>query len=201
MNFLPDVFVKCEVCEGRRYNRETLEIRYKGKSIAEVLEMTGNQAYDFLENHPKIRDKLAVIRQVGLGYLTLGQGADTLSGGEAQRLKLAKELSRKGTGSALYILDEPTTGLHLDDIRQLLNVLKKLVDQGNSVFVIEHNLEVIKCADWVIDLGPGGGEAGGEIVACGTPEEIAKARASATGQYLAPLLGVTRNPRPPGKRR
>ncbi len=192
MNFLPDVFVRCEVCGGKRYNRETLEIRYKGKNIADILNMTANQAYEFLESHPKIRDRLATIRQVGLGYLALGQSADTLSGGEAQRLKLAKELSRRATGRTLYVLDEPTTGLHFDDVRQLMTVLEHLVDQGNSVVVIEHNLDVIKCADWVIDLGPGGGEAGGEIVASGTPEEIARVKESATGEYLAGVLGVSR---------
>jgi excinuclease ABC subunit A len=193
MNFLPDVFVQCEVCGGKRYNRETLEIRYKGKTIADILRMTTNQAYEFLESHPKIRDRLATIRQVGLGYLTLGQSADTLSGGEAQRLKLAKELSRRSTGRTLYILDEPTTGLHFDDVRQLMAVLDNLVDQGNSVIIIEHNLDVIKCADWVIDLGPDGGDAGGELVASGTPEEIARVKGSYTGQYLAGILGVGRN--------
>ncbi|MCP4677754.1 MAG: excinuclease ABC subunit UvrA [Deltaproteobacteria bacterium] len=192
MNFLPDVFVRCEVCGGKRYNRETLEIRYKGKNIAEILNMTVNQAYEFLESHSKIRDRLATIRQVGLGYLALGQSADTLSGGEAQRLKLAKELSRRATGRTLYVLDEPTTGLHFDDVRQLMSVLDYLVDQGNSVVVIEHNLDVIKCADWVIDLGPGGGDSGGEVVASGTPEEIARVRESATGEYLAGVLGVSR---------
>ncbi len=196
MNFLPDVFVKCEVCSGSRYNRETLEICYKGKNIADILDMTANQAYEFLESHPKIRDRLATIRQVGLGYLKLGQSAATLSGGEAQRIKLAKELSRRATGRTLYILDEPTTGLHFDDVRQLMAVLEHLVDQGNSVIVIEHNLDVIKCADWVIDLGPGGGNSGGEVVASGTPEEIARAKESATGEYLAKVLGVNR-----GKRR
>jgi excinuclease ABC subunit A len=192
MNFLPDVFVKCEVCGGTRYNRETLEIRYKGKNIADILNMTANQNYEFLESHPKIRDRLATIRQVGLGYLKLGQSGDTLSGGESQRIKLAKELSRRSTGRTLYVLDEPTTGLHFEDIRQLMSVLHHLVDQGNSVVVIEHNLDVIKCADWVVDLGPGGGEAGGELVACGTPEEIAKAKGSYTGEYLARVLGISR---------
>ncbi|MDJ0762876.1 MAG: excinuclease ABC subunit UvrA [Myxococcota bacterium] len=193
MNFIPDVFVKCEVCEGKRYNRETLEIRYKGKNIADILQLTANQAYEFLENFSKIRDRLAMIRQVGLGYLTLGQRADTLSGGEAQRLKLAKELSKRSTGRTLYVLDEPTTGLHFDDVRQLMTVLDHLVDQGNSVIVIEHNLDVIKCADWVIDLGPDGGESGGEVVASGTPEEIARVKESATGEYLANILGIQRN--------
>ncbi|MCP4676039.1 MAG: excinuclease ABC subunit UvrA [Deltaproteobacteria bacterium] len=195
MNFLPDVFVRCEVCGGKRYNRETLEIRYKGKNIADILDMTANQAYEFLESHPKIRDRLATIRQVGLGYLALGQSADTLSGGEAQRLKLAKELSRRATGRTLYVFDEPTTGLHFDDVRQLMAVLDHLVDQGNSVVVIEHNIDVIKCADWVIDLGPGGGDAGGEMVASGTPEEIARTKESHTGEYLAGVLGVRRESR------
>jgi excinuclease ABC subunit A len=192
MNFLPDMFVQCEVCGGKRYNRETLEIRYKGKNIADVLDMTVNHAYEFLENHPKIRDKLATIRQVGLGYLKLGQSANTLSGGEAQRLKLSKELSRRSNGRTLYVLDEPTTGLHMDDTRKLIDVLDYLVDQGNSVVVIEHNLDVIKCADWVIDLGPEGGDGGGEVVASGTPEEIARTKTSYTGEYLARVLGVSR---------
>jgi excinuclease ABC subunit A len=192
MNFIPDVFVQCEVCGGKRYNRETLEIRYKGKNIAEILRLTTNEAFEFFENHPKIRDRLATIRQVGLGYLALGQSAATLSGGESQRLKLAKELSKRATGRTLYVLDEPTTGLHFDDVRQLMAVLNYLVDQGNSVIVIEHNLEVIKCADWVIDLGPGGGEAGGEMIASGTPEEIARVKESPTGKYLAGALGIGR---------
>jgi excinuclease ABC subunit A len=198
MNFLPDMFVQCEVCGGKRYNRETLEIRYKGKNIADILDMTVNHAYEFLENHPKIRDKLATIRQVGLGYLKLGQSANTLSGGEAQRLKLSKELSRRANGRTLYILDEPTTGLHFDDVRRLIDVLEYLVEQGNSVIVIEHNLDVIKCADWVIDLGPEGGDAGGEVVACGIPEEIARVQGSYTGEYLARILNISRGR---GKRR
>jgi len=194
MAFLPDAFVTCEVCQGRRYNRETLEIRYKGKSIADILDLTCNQAFDFLDNHPKINQKLATIRDVGLGYLKLGQNAATLSGGEAQRLKLAKELSRKSTGKTLYVLDEPTTGLHFEDVKRLLEVLGQLVDQGNSVVVIEHNLDVIKCADWVIDMGPEGGAAGGQIVATGTPEDIARA-GTHTGRYLARILGVGRRRR------
>jgi excinuclease ABC subunit A len=195
MNFLPDVFVTCEVCQGQRYNRETLEVKYKGRNIADILDMTCNQAYDFLENHPKIRQILATIRQVGLGYLKLGQSAVTLSGGEAQRLKLARELARKSTGKTLYLLDEPTTGLHMDDVRMLLGVLNDLVDQGNSVVVIEHDLDVIKAADWVIDLGPEGGEAGGEVVATGTPEDIARASGSHTGHYLSSALGIRRRKR------
>jgi excinuclease ABC subunit A len=190
MNFLPDVFVTCEVCGGRRYNRETLEVRYKGLSIAEVLDLTCNQAHDLLESHPRIRQKLAVIRQVGLGYLRLGQNAATLSGGEAQRIKLARELGRKATGKTLYVLDEPTTGLHFDDVKKLLEVLHELVDQGNTVIVIEHNLDVIRSADWVIDLGPEGGAGGGQVVAAGTPEDIARCAASHTGRYLQAALGT-----------
>jgi excinuclease ABC subunit A len=201
MNFLPDVYVQCEVCGGKRYNRETLEVCYKGKNIADILELTVNQAYDFLESQPKIRDRLATIRQVGLGYLKLGQAADTLSGGEAQRLKLAKELGRKSTGRTLYVLDEPTTGLHFEDIRQLMVVLNQLVDQGNTVLVIEHNLDVIKCADWVVDLGPDGGFRGGEVVACGTPEDIARTPESHTGKYLAKALEAAKIKRSDSKSR
>jgi excinuclease ABC subunit A len=192
MNFLPDVFVTCEVCGGQRYNRETLEVKYKGRNIADILDMTCNQAFDFLENHPKINQILSTIRQVGLGYLKLGQSAVTLSGGEAQRLKLARELARKSTGRTLYLLDEPTTGLHMDDVKKLLAVLGELVEQGNSVVIIEHDLDVIKCADWVIDLGPEGGEAGGEVVATGPPEDIARAEGSYTGSYLRAELGIKR---------
>ncbi|HUT77254.1 MAG TPA: excinuclease ABC subunit UvrA [Polyangia bacterium] len=188
MNFLPDVFVTCEVCGGRRYNRETLEVRYKGLNIAEVLDLTCNQAHDLLESHPKIRQKLAVLRQVGLGYLRLGQNAATLSGGEAQRIKLSRELSRKATGKTLYVLDEPTTGLHFDDVKKLMEVLHELVDQGNTVIVIEHNLDVIRSADWVIDLGPEGGAGGGQVVAAGTPEDVARCAASHTGRYLQTAL-------------
>ncbi len=191
MNFLPDAFVTCEVCGGRRYNRETLEVRYKGKNIADILDMTCNQTYDFLDNHTKIRQKLATIRQVGLGYLKLGQNAVTLSGGEAQRLKLSRELSKKSTGRTLYVLDEPTTGLHFDDVRKLMEVLDRLVEHGNSVVVIEHNLDVIKRADWVIDLGPEGGDGGGKIVATGTPEDIARANTH-TGRYLKTVLAGSR---------
>ena len=184
MNFLPDVYVNCEMCNGKRYNRETLEIRYKGKSIADVLEMTIKEAVEFFEPQPKIYRKLKTIDEVGLGYITLGQSSTTLSGGEAQRIKLAAELSKPETGDTLYILDEPTTGLHFDDIRVLLDVLQRLVDKGNSVLVIEHNMDVIKVADWVIDLGPDGGRKGGEIVFAGTPEEIAQQPDNFTGQYL-----------------
>jgi excinuclease ABC subunit A len=188
MHFLPDVYVTCEQCKGRRYNRETLEIKYRGKSIADVLELTVDQALPLLENFPQIANKLRTLESVGLGYVALGQSATTLSGGEAQRVKLAKELSKRGTGRTLYILDEPTTGLHFEDTRKLLDVLNKLVDQGNTIVVIEHNLDVIKCADYVIDLGPEGGAGGGRIVAAGTPEEVANADQSATGRFLADLL-------------
>jgi len=188
MHFLPDVYVTCEECKGRRYNRETLEIKYRGKSIAEVLELTVDQALPLLENFPAIANKLRTLQDVGLGYVALGQSATTLSGGEAQRVKLAKELSRRGTGSTLYILDEPTTGLHFEDTRKLLDVLSRLVDQGNSVVVIEHNLDVIRTADHVIDLGPEGGSGGGRIIAEGTPEAVARHETSATGRYLAELF-------------
>jgi excinuclease ABC subunit A len=185
MHFLPDVYVTCEVCRGRRYNRETLEILYKGKSIADVLEMTVDEGVDFFKAVPVIRDKLLTLQQVGLGYIHIGQQATTLSGGEAQRVKLAKELSRRATGRTLYILDEPTTGLHFEDVRKLLEVLHRLVEGGNTVVVIEHNLEVIKTADWILDLGPDGGAGGGRMVAEGPPEEIVKVAESYTGQYLA----------------
>ncbi|HVO25395.1 MAG TPA: excinuclease ABC subunit UvrA [Candidatus Margulisiibacteriota bacterium] len=188
MHFLPDVFVTCEVCGGRRYNRETLEVHYKGKSIAEVLDMTVGQAVEFLANVPAIRQKLATLRDVGLDYIHLGQSATTLSGGEAQRIKLAKELSRRATGKTLYILDEPTTGLHFDDIKRLLSVLSRLADAGNTVVIIEHNLDVIKTADHVIDLGPDGGDGGGRIVAVGSPEDIARTRGSSTGEFLRRIL-------------
>ncbi len=184
MNFLPDVYVQCEVCGGKRYNRETLEIRYRGKSISDVLDMTINDAVEFFDAYPKLRRKLQTLKDVGLGYITLGQQSTTLSGGEAQRIKLAAELSRTDTGKTLYILDEPTTGLHFEDIRVLLDVLQRLVDKGNSVLVIEHNMDVIKSADWIIDLGPDGGRAGGEIVACGTPEQVAGQDKGFTGRYL-----------------
>ena len=188
MHFLPDVYVTCDVCHGARYNRETLEVKFKGKSIAEVLDMTVEDGVEFFKAVPPIRDKLAMLLEVGLGYVKIGQQATTLSGGEAQRVKLAKELSRRATGQTLYILDEPTTGLHFEDVRKLLEVLHALVTQGNTVVVIEHNLDVIKTADWVIDLGPDGGDKGGQIVAAGTPEAVAKVAASWTGGYLKPLL-------------
>ena len=188
MHFLPDVYVQCDVCKGKRYNRETLEIHFKGKSIADVLDMTVEEALDFFKAVPAIRNKLETLSRVGLGYIHVGQPATTLSGGEAQRVKLAKELSRRATGRTLYILDEPTTGLHFEDVRKLLEVLHALVDQGNTVVVIEHNLEVIKTADWILDLGPEGGDKGGEIIATGTPEDIVAASRSYTGQFLAPVL-------------
>jgi excinuclease ABC subunit A len=189
MHFLPDVYVPCEVCGGKRYNRETLEIRYKGKSIADVLEMTIAEAWDFFQNIPRIQRKLQTLVDVGLGYMRLGQSATTLSGGEAQRVKLATELSRRSNGRTLYILDEPTTGLHMADIQRLLDVLQRLVEAGDSVLVIEHNLDVIKTADYIIDLGPEGGERGGRVLAVGTPEEVANVEASYTGQYLRRILG------------
>ena len=189
MHFLPDVYVKCDTCKGRRYNRETLEIKFRDKSIAEVLEMTVEEAVPYFSAQTRIHDRLKILQQVGLGYISLGQQATTLSGGEAQRIKLSKELARRATGRTLYILDEPTTGLHFEDVRKLLEVLHALVDQGNTVVVIEHNLEVIKTADWILDLGPEGGDGGGRIVAEGTPEDIAAAPESHTGRFLAPLLG------------
>jgi excinuclease ABC subunit A len=189
MHFLPDVFVPCEVCQGRRFNRETLEVRFRGLNIAEVLDLTVDDACTFFENQPRISQKLQTLRDVGLGYIHLGQSATTLSGGEAQRVKLATELSKRDTGRTLYILDEPTTGLHFEDVRMLLDVLHRLVDRGNTVLVIEHNLDVIKTADWIIDLGPEGGSGGGSIIATGTPEDVAAVPASYTGQYLRPLLG------------
>jgi excinuclease ABC subunit A len=188
MHFLPDVYVQCDVCKGKRYNRETLEIVFKGKNIADVLDMTVEEGVEFFKAVPAIRGKLETLSRVGLGYIHVGQAATTLSGGEAQRVKLAKELSRKATGRTLYILDEPTTGLHFEDVRKLLEVLQALVDQGNTVLVIEHNLEVIKVADWIVDLGPEGGDKGGRIVASGTPEEVAAVAESYTGRYLAPYL-------------
>ncbi len=190
MHFLPDVYVTCEECKGRRYNRETLEVKYRGKSIADMLELTVDQALPLVENFPAIAWKLRTLQDVGLGYIKLGQSATTLYGGEAQRVKLSRELGRRGTGRTLYILDEPTTGLHFEDVRRLLDVLGKLVDQGNTIVVIEHNLDVIKSADWVIDLGPEGGEAGGRVVAVGTPETVARTGNSATGQFLGRLLGL-----------
>jgi excinuclease ABC subunit A len=195
MHFLPDVYVQCDVCKGRRYNRETLEVLFRGKSIADVLDMTVDEGADFFRAVPAIRDKLVTLQRVGLGYIHIGQPATTLSGGEAQRVKLAKELSRRATGRTLYILDEPTTGLHFEDVKKLLEVLHALVETGNTVLVIEHNLEVIKTADWIIDLGPEGGDAGGHIVATGTPEDVAEVEASHTGQYLRPYLKIRLPPR------
>jgi len=188
MHFLPDVYVQCEVCKGARYNRETLEVKHKGKSIAEVLDMTVSQGLQFMENIPRVKNKLQTLEDVGLGYIRLGQAATTLSGGEAQRVKLAKELSKRATGRTIYILDEPTTGLHFHDIAKLLEVLHKLVEGGNTIVIIEHNLDVIKTADWIIDLGPEGGNRGGEIVAAGTPEEVARVTRSYTGQFLRKML-------------
>ena len=188
MNFLPDVYVPCEVCHGARYNRETLEVHYKGKTIAEVLDMPISEAVEFFESINSIARYLQTLTEVGLGYVRLGQPATTLSGGEAQRVKLAAELQKRSTGRTLYVLDEPTTGLHFEDIRRLLAVLQRLVDAGNTVVTIEHNLDVIKSADWVIDMGPDGGTRGGEVIATGTPEDVAEAEGSATGTFLKPLL-------------
>ncbi len=188
MQFLPDVYVQCEQCGGQRYNTETLSVHFKGRSIADVLDMTVSEALEFFDALPRLKTKLKTLNDVGLGYIKLGQPATTLSGGEAQRVKLATELSRRPQGHTLYVLDEPTTGLHLADIDQLLKVLQALRDQGNTILVIEHNLDVIKVADYIIDLGPEGGDAGGTIVAQGTPEEVAKCAKSFTGQYLKPLL-------------
>jgi len=192
MHFLPDVYVTCETCKGARYNRETLEIRFKGKSIADVLDMTVEDAQEFFKAVPSIREKMDALMQVGLGYIKVGQQATTLSGGEAQRVKLSKELSKRATGRTLYILDEPTTGLHFEDVRKLLEVLHELVEQGNTVVVIEHNLDVVKTADWIIDIGPEGGDGGGEIVAIGTPEDVARVERSHTGRYLADMLGIAK---------
>jgi excinuclease ABC subunit A len=188
MHFLPDVFVTCDTCKGQRYNRETLEIKFRGKSIADILNMTVDEAQPFFSVVNRINDRLTILQRVGLGYISLGQQATTLSGGEAQRIKLAKELARRATGRTLYILDEPTTGLHFEDVRKLLEVLHALVDQGNTVVVIEHNLEVIKTADWIIDMGPEGGDGGGLIVAEGTPETVAAVKGSHTARFLQPLL-------------
>jgi excinuclease ABC subunit A len=188
MHFLPDVYVTCEQCKGKRYNRETLEVHYKGKSVSDVLSMTVEEALELFGPIPTIANKLQTLMDVGLGYIRLGQAATTLSGGEAQRVKLAKELSKRATGRTVYILDEPTTGLHLKDIQKLLEVINRLVKQGNTVIVIEHNLDVIKTSDWIIDLGPEGGDAGGQVIALGTPEQIADNAKSATGKYLRPYL-------------
>ncbi|MFG6528323.1 ATP-binding cassette domain-containing protein, partial [Sulfitobacter sp. M23508] len=188
MHFLPDVYVECETCKGQRYNRETLEVKFKGKSIADVLDMTVEDAQSFFQAVPSIREKMDALMRVGLGYIKVGQQATTLSGGEAQRVKLSKELSKRSTGRTLYILDEPTTGLHFEDVRKLLEVLHELVDQGNTVVVIEHNLDVIKTADHIIDIGPEGGDGGGQVVATGTPEQVAEVEGSYTGHYLKPML-------------
>jgi excinuclease ABC subunit A len=188
MHFLPDVYVQCDVCKGKRYNRETLDVKFRNYSISDVLDMTVEAGADLFKAVPSISEKLETLKRVGLGYISVGQQATTLSGGEAQRVKLSKELSRRATGRTLYILDEPTTGLHFHDVKKLLEVLHELVDNGNTVVVIEHNLEVIKTADWIVDLGPEGGDGGGEIVATGTPEDVAKVTRSYTGQYLKPLL-------------
>ncbi|MGH9096358.1 MAG: excinuclease ABC subunit UvrA, partial [Acidimicrobiales bacterium] len=192
MHFLPDVYVPCEVCQGARYNRDTLEVTFRGKTIADVLDLSCEEALAFFAHQPSIARHMQTLVDVGLGYIRLGQPAPTLSGGEAQRVKLSSELSRRSTGHTLYVLDEPTTGLHFDDVRKLLNVLSRLVDQGNTVIVIEHNLDVVKSADWIIDLGPEGGDRGGSVVAVGTPEEVAAAPGTYTGEVLAPVLGVTR---------
>lgn len=186
MNFLPDVYVECETCNGKRYNRETLEVRFKGKSISDVLQMTINDATKFFESIPKIHRILATLHSVGLGYVTLGQPSTTLSGGEAQRIKLSSELAKKSTGNTMYILDEPSTGLHFEDINMLLGVLQRLVDEGNTVLVIEHNLDIVKVADYIVDIGPEGGKGGGKIVCSGTPEQIVKKakKESYTAQYL-----------------
>ena len=188
MYFLPDIVVPCEACKGHRYNRETLEVRYKGKSISEVLDMTVEEALKFFENIPSIKNKVQALHDVGLDYIKLGQPATTLSGGEAQRVKLATELSKKSTGKTIYLLDEPTTGLHMYDIKKLIAILNRLVENGNTVVVIEHNLDVIKSADYIIDLGPEGGSGGGKIVTQGTPEEVAKCSKSYTGKYLKNML-------------
>jgi excinuclease ABC subunit A len=188
MHFLPDVYVPCEVCKGARYNRETLQVTYKGKTVADLLDMSVEEALSFFENIPPIRRKFQTLFDVGLGYIRLGQPATTLSGGEAQRVKLASELQKRSTGRTFYILDEPTTGLHFDDVRQLLTVLQRLVDAGNTVLVIEHNLDVIKSADWIVDLGPEGGDRGGHVVVAGTPEDVVACAHSHTGRFLKPVL-------------
>ena len=190
MQFLPDVYVTCDECKGKRYNSETLKVKYKGKTISEVLDMTVEEALEFFKNVPVVEKKLQTLNKVGLGYIRLGQPATTLSGGEAQRIKLAAELSKRDTGKTLYILDEPTTGLHFADVSKLLSVLNTLVNLGNTVIVIEHNLDVIACADWIIDLGPEGGDGGGEIIVAGTPEDVAKNEDSYTGRYLKPKLSI-----------
>ena len=188
MHFLPDIYVPCEVCKGKRYNQETLEVKYKGKSISDVLDMTVEEALEFFANVPRIKQKIQTLADVGLGYIKLGQPSTTLSGGEAQRVKLATELSKKATGKTLYILDEPTTGLHIADVHKLVDILQRLVDTGNSIIVIEHNLDLIKTADYIIDLGPEGGENGGTVVQVGTPEQVVKNEKSYTGQFLKQYL-------------
>jgi excinuclease ABC subunit A len=190
MHFLPDVYITCDVCHGRRYNRETLDIRYKGRNVHEVLDMTVEEAHEFFRVVPAIERRLATLNAVGLGYVRLGQSALTLSGGEAQRVKLSLELAKRSTGRTIYLLDEPTTGLHFDDVRQLLEVLHLLVEQGNTVILIEHNLDVIKQADWIVDLGPEGGDGGGQVVASGTPEQVAANEASYTGAYVREALEI-----------
>jgi excinuclease ABC subunit A len=190
MHFLPDVYVECEECKGKRYNPQALEIHYKGKTIADILAMTVEEAMAFFTNIPAINQKLKTLHDVGLGYIHLGQSATTLSGGEAQRVKLATELSRRATGKTLYVLDEPTTGLHFHDVKSLLHVINQLVDKGNTVLIIEHNLDVIKSADWIIDLGPEGGDKGGRIVTEGVPQDVAKVKESYTGQYLKDIFGA-----------
>ena len=197
MHFLPDVYVKCDVCKGQRFNRDTLEILYRGKNIADILELTVDEALEVFTNVPALRQRLTTLQDVGMGYMRLGQPATTLSGGEAQRVKLSRELSRRSTGRTVYILDEPTTGLHFVDVQRLLDVLQRLVEGGSTVIVIEHNLDVIKCADHLIDLGPDGGDGGGEIVAVGTPEAVADVDRSRTGQFLREVLyGSTAKPAP-----
>ena len=191
MHFLPDIYVPCEVCHGTRYNRETLQVKYKGKNIAEVLNMTVDEAVDFFEHIPSVYNKIKTLQDVGLGYIRLGQSSTTLSGGEAQRVKLATELSKRSTGRTLYILDEPTTGLHSYDVEKLCSILKRLRDNGNTVLIIEHNLDVIKISDYIIDLGPEGGDGGGTVIAEGTPEQIAEVKNSYTGEFLRPLLGLS----------
>ncbi len=190
MNFLPDVYIECEECKGKRYNRETLDVKYKGKSIADVLDMSVEEALKLFENIPSIRAKLETLSRVGLDYIKLGQSSTTLSGGEAQRIKLTRELAKRATGRTLYLLDEPTTGLHFDDTKKLIKVLDDLVAKGNTVVVIEHNLDVIKSADHIIDIGPDGGDAGGEIIASGTPEKVAETKGSYTGEFLRPILAA-----------
>ena len=199
MHFLPDVYVRCDACNGQRYNRETLDIRYKGKNIFEVLDMTVEDSLNFFSAIPSIRNKLSTLMEVGLGYIKLGQQATTLSGGEAQRVKLAKELSKSTSGHALYILDEPTTGLHFHDVQLLLRVLERLRNNGNTVVVIEHNMEVIKCSDWIIDLGPEGGSGGGSIIAEGSPEQVSKLKSSFTGKFLNQILKKKKQQKAPKK--